>query len=88
MPLPNALLRKAAPRPPPPAAVVVGQAKRSLGALIVPSQEALEAAGGDAGSAELRRTIQARVWQGWPAGCGPVWECAVRHLNLLRSGAV
>ncbi len=42
-------------------AVILGQAKRSLGALIVPSQDALDAVGGDVQSGELRSTIQVRT---------------------------
>ncbi|PRW61462.1 long-chain-fatty-acid-- ligase [Chlorella sorokiniana] len=42
-------------------AVILGQAKRSLGALIVPSQEALDAVNGDAQSSELRDSIQAEI---------------------------
>lgn len=47
--------------------MILGQAKRSLGALIVPSQDALDSVGGDAQSSELRSTIQVGGLR--PAGC-------------------
>lgn len=60
-----------------PLAVILGQAKRSLGALIVPSQEALDAVGGDAQSSELRSTIQvcqqASHWACQPGLQGAEW---------------
>lgn len=42
----------------PPPAVLVGSGHRSLGALVVPSEEALEAAGGAAAAPELRRQLE------------------------------